>query len=150
MALIYYLKSNNLFIKILGRENENEQCVHVDLDCLKDSSDMSYDMIVFETDDELSYEAKQRERLIYNDKEFVLDSCCLRDTSMEHYISFLTIQKKEYVFDGGSHKTLVEFDWKKYIEWDLELDHELMGLSTNVGYKWNFKQGWQYMFYYRV
>ena len=31
---------------------------------------MSYDMIVFETDDELSYEAKQREKLIYNDKEF--------------------------------------------------------------------------------
>jgi len=150
MALIDYLKSNNLFIKVLGRESRSEQCFHVDLDCLKDSSDMSYDMIVFETDDELSYEAKQSEKLIYNDKEFVLDSCCLRDTSMKHYIAFLTIQKKEYVFDGGSHKKLVEFDWKKYIEWDLELDHELMGLSTNVGKKWNFKQGWQYMFYYRV
>ena len=59
-------------------------------------------------------------------------------------------QKKEYVFDGGSHKTLVEFDWKKYIEWDLELDHELMGLSTDVKLTWNFKQGYQYMFYYRI
>ena len=150
MALIYYLKSNNLFIKILGRESRSEECFHVDLDCLKDTSDMSYDMIVFETDDELSYEAKQREKLIYNDKEFVLDSCCLRDTSMKHYIAFLTIQKKEYVFDGGSHKKLVEFGWKKYIEFDLDLDHELMGLSTDVKLTWNFKQGYQYMFYYRI
>ena len=158
MALINYLKSDNLFIKILGRESRPEQCFHVNLYCLKDSSDMSYDMIVFETDDELSYEAKQREKLIYNGEGFVLDSCCLRDTSKKHYISFLTIQKKEYVFDGGSHKKLVEFGWKKYIDLDLELDHELMGLSTNVGkkwnfkqgYQWNFKQGYQYMFYYRV
>ena len=94
MALINYLKSDNLFIKILGRESRPEQCFHVNVYCLKDSSDMSYDMIVFETDDELSYEAKQREKLIYNGEGFVLDSCCLRDTSKKHYISFLTIQKK--------------------------------------------------------
>ncbi len=78
--------------------------------------------------------------------KYKLDSIVLRDISQEHFSAYLTVNKKEFRFDGESFKRLKKFKWKKIInnanktwqntdEWDTPF---------------NFTKGYGVYFYYRT
>ena len=75
---------------------------------------------------------------------YVLDSAIVRDTEANHFCSLLTCNKKEYSFDGASFNRLNLMNWKKLINsnktWNFK-GHDL---------KWNFRNSYQLLFYYRI
>ena len=78
--------------------------------------------------------------------KYKLDSVILRDITKEHFSAYLTVNKKEYKFDGESFKRLKKFSWNNHLnnatktwqntdEWDSPF---------------NFTKGYGVYFYYRV
>ena len=64
-----------------------------------------------------------------------------------HFVSVLTINKKEYKFDGSSYNTLSRFNWK-----DLINRNKNWSFRENPNYYpelYNFTKGYKMMFYYR-
>ena len=78
--------------------------------------------------------------------KFILDSAVLRNNKKYHFTSYITLNGKEYAFEGASHKRLREFNWKsklvsgKNISWNFDYLKEIF----------NFKVGYQILFYYKV
>lgn len=81
---------------------------------------------------------------------YKLDSCIIRNTKRHHFCSTVTINNKEYGFDGMSFHRLNSFRWKRIINKDQNWTFKG---STNDGKDsilWNFKNGYQLLFYYRI
>jgi hypothetical protein len=85
-----------------------------------------------------------------NSNKYLLDSCIIRDTSQQHFCATLTCENKEMGYDGMSFHRLVNMEWKKYINsnyiWEFEGSNNLDGTPL----KWNFRHGYQMLFYYRI
>tara|TARA_B000000441_G_C21727875_1_gene343939 strand:- start:99 stop:1481 length:1383 start_codon:yes stop_codon:yes gene_type:complete len=83
--------------------------------------------------------------------DFVLDSVIIRDTQMYHFCALITCGGNELGFDGASMSRLNKFEWKKNINKDINWTFE--GSNFNEDKKdpilWNFRQGYQILFYYR-
>ena len=83
--------------------------------------------------------------------DYVLDSVIVRDKQQYHFSAVLTCNKEQLCFDGASMSRLNTFDWKQYINKDIDWTFE--GSNFNDDKKdpilWNFRQGYQIMFYYR-
>jgi len=82
---------------------------------------------------------------------YVLDSASIIDTEGQHFCCVLTYNKKEYGFDGASFKRLSPFYWKKLINKnrDFTFKGSYWG-GTKEPIYWNFKNGYQELYYYRV
>ena len=76
---------------------------------------------------------------------YKLDSAILRDISERHFSAYLTINGKDYGFDGESFSRIEPFQWKNK-------------LNTNTRWRFaeqnniffNFTKGYQILIYYRV
>ena len=83
--------------------------------------------------------------------DYVLDSVIIRDTQMYHFCALITCGGNELGFDGASMSRLNKFEWKKNINKDINWTFE--GSNFNEDKKdpilWNFRQGYQILFYYR-
>jgi len=81
----------------------------------------------------------------YGALKYKLDSIIIRDTSQQHFCAVLTCNGKEMGFDGASYSRMTPFAWKKLInknkDWTFKADYNL---------KWNFRNAYQMMFYYRI
>ena len=106
--------------------------------------------------------------LKYTGHTYKLDSAIVRDIGKKHFAAFITLNKKQYGFDGNQYSRLQQMNWKdmlndtdKYIVWDvdgetpqeeIENTHalpdfdEMWRLSTYF----SFQEGYQQLFYYRV
>lgn len=85
--------------------------------------------------------------LITKDKKkikYKLDSVVIRDTRNQHVCSVLTYNNRLYKFDGASFSRLQPFNWKPYLNKDKEWGFK------GVDLRWNFMNGSQELFYYRV
>ena len=88
--------------------------------------------------------------IIYNYK---LDSIIItnRDhfdkNANSHFVSLLTINKKEYKFDGSSYSKLSTFNWKNLINENKDWSFRENPLYYPELY--NFTKGYKIMFYYR-
>ena len=99
------------------------------------------------------YDQKKEETYIIKLKTgsiiYKLDSIVIRTTNGEHFGSTITCNNQELVFDGASKKKLNNFDWKSKInkneKWSFKSD-----MYSGSEYNWDFKNGYQMMFYYRV
>ena len=99
------------------------------------------------------YDQKKEETYIIKLKTgsviYKLDSIVIRTTNGEHFGSTITCNNQELVFDGASKKKLNNFNWKSKInkneKWSFKSN-----LYSGSEYNWNFKNGYQMMFYYRV
>jgi hypothetical protein len=80
-----------------------------------------------------------------NGHTYVLDSIIISND--EHYISFLTVNGKEYAFDGESYSRIVPMKWKHRIRDDTKFN--LTGMSLE-DYSFSFSNGSQILFYCRV
>ena len=76
--------------------------------------------------------------------KYGLDSVLVRDTSARHFCSVLTCGGMEYGFDGESFHRMAPFEWKNLINKDQEWTFK----GSNVN--WNFRNGYQQLYYYRV
>lgn len=87
---------------------------------------------------------------IIKNKKYVLDSCVIRDTTQQHFCATLTCDKREMAYDGMSFHRLVNLEWKNQINsnyiWEFDGSNNLDGTPL----KWNFRHGYQMLFYYRT
>lgn len=81
---------------------------------------------------------------------FKLDSVIIRDTEKTHFCSLLTINKKEFGFDGVSYRRLSKFKWNHLLNKNQDWSFEgSFWKNTRKHIKWNFKNGYQLLIYYR-
>jgi len=82
---------------------------------------------------------------------YVLDSASIIDTDGRHFCCVVTYNKAEYGFDGASFKRLSPFSWKKLINAKKRFTFKgsYWGGTTDPIY-WNFRNGYQELYYYRV
>ena len=123
------------------------------------------DIIMFEVNDDISKNVKQVPNEIsvtrwgnHPAKEsleavippggkitYKLDAAIVRNTKKHHSCCCLTINGKDYAFDGVSHRRLQKYNWRKNLgkdqEWTFEGSEEL---------QWNFRQGHYMLLYYRT
>ena len=89
-----------------------------------------------------------------NGNVYALDSAVLRDISCRHFTSYITIQQKEFGYDGGAAKKLQAMNWKQKINgkgvtkpWSFgKLDNNSVSLQE----RFDFKKGYHLLFYYRI
>jgi hypothetical protein len=87
----------------------------------------------------------KKDKLINEDNIiYGLDSILLRDVDKKHFCCLITINKKEYIYDGASEPSIKLFEWKKYIN-----TNKSFRLNENSA-KWNFMDGYQVLNYYRI
>ena len=79
-----------------------------------------------------------------NGHTYVLDSIIISND--EHYISFLTVNGKEYAFDGESYSRVVPMKWKHRIRDDTHFNLTGEPLRENT---FSFAEGSQVLFYCR-
>lgn len=113
------------------------------------------DIIIFE-DFESKSSFKKSYNFIDNKKNnysYVLDAIILTNkdhfdpNANSHFVSVLTINKKEYKFDGSSLSKLTKFKWKNMI--NNNKDWEFKENPKYEPEKYNFTKGYKIMFYYR-
>ena len=149
-GIINYLNNNSLNIKTINvmnsasSNNINMQLSNLTLQNMPD-------IIILEIFDKgkhgagISGKIKDKEqKLTINNIDYILDAIIIRDTKGLHFCSLLTCNKKEYSFDGASFNRMSLFKWKNIINkkklWKFE-GHDLT---------WNFMNGYQILFYYRI
>ena len=82
---------------------------------------------------------------------YVLDSASIIDTEGRHFCCVVTYNKKEYGFDGASFKRLSPFSWKKRINMNKRFTFNgSYWDGTKDPIYWNFRNGYQELYYYRV
>jgi hypothetical protein len=83
--------------------------------------------------------------------KYRLDSLILRDINNKHFCSLLTYDNKQWGFDGVSYRKLSKFEWKKIINKDKNWTFKgSYWRDTKDPIIWNFKNGYQLLFYYRI
>ena len=93
----------------------------------------------------------ERDKKIYN---YELDAIILTNkdhydkNANSHFVSVLTINKKEYKFDGSSYSKLVKFNWKNMI--NKNIDWKFRENPNYYPELYNFTKGYKLLFYYRV
>jgi hypothetical protein len=108
-------------------------------------------MIVLEMWESYNYKKEETLLLKYKNSNVIykLDSVVIRTTNGEHFASTITCNKEELVFDGASKKKIKNFNWKSKINTDENWSFDSHEYSASE-YNWNFKNGYQMFFYYRV
>ena len=82
--------------------------------------------------------------------KYVLDSAVVRDTEGRHFCSTLTCNKTEMAFDGESFSRIKQMKWKDIINKNQEWTFDgSVWEGTTQQIKWNFRNGYQMLFYYR-
>ena len=89
-----------------------------------------------------------------NNIKYKLDSIIITNkdhfnkNSNSHFVSVLTINNKEYKFDGSSLKKLSSFKWKNKI--NKNIDWGFIEDPIYYPHKYNFTKGYKILFYYRI
>jgi hypothetical protein len=76
--------------------------------------------------------------------EYKLDSVGIRDVNQGHICALLTLNKKDYMFDGENSSPIYRKDWKKLINRD-----EDFKITSRISEKYNFTKCYQCLIYFR-
>jgi hypothetical protein len=77
-------------------------------------------------------------------KEYMLDSVGIRDINQGHICALLTLNKKDYMFDGENENNIYRKDWKKLLNRD-----EDFKITSRISEKYNFTKCYQCLIYFR-
>ena len=80
----------------------------------------------------------------FNGHRYNLDAAIARDVTKNHFCCGITCNSRPMLFDGSAFSKLVSKNWRKW----LNRDYEWSVGNTNM--RWNFKQGYSMLFYYRA
>lgn len=116
------------------------------------------DMLVIELDDKTSKKSNMDKPEILNIInsngsviKYKLDSVIIRDTKKKHFCAVLEIGNTQCGFDGVSFRKLSKFSWKPLLNknqtWTFD-GSKWDGTSDDV--LWNFNNGYQGLYYYRI
>ena len=98
-------------------------------------------------DDDSKIMKNKKKSFTINNIDYKLDSVVLRDTSQQHFCSLITCNKKDYAFEGSSFKRISPFKWKHLLNKNAHFSFD--GLASQLDMAWNFRKGYQQLFYYR-
>jgi len=108
---------------------------------------IQHDIIAVHLDQDIEYIEKPLELLDSRNRMWRLDSVIV--SNEEHFICFVTINQKEYGFDGGSYSKLQRIRWKENINKNQNFNLDKGRKSVN-GWSFNFTKGYQILLYYRI
>ena len=155
LSLIQYLNPNKNDIYFLKLNTKN----YINMELI-DKINITYlnyvpNIIVFEIPKIISKIVTKKmnyELEISNKKyNYLLDSICIIDDDDMHFGSLLTCNKEYYGFDGASNSRLNKFNLKKLINIDKKWTFKgSKWEEENKNIYWNFKNGYQLLFYYRI
>ena len=76
--------------------------------------------------------------------EYTLDSVGIRDVNQGHICALLTLNKKDYMFDGENQMNIYRKDWKKLLNKD-----QSFKITPNISERYNFTKSYQCLIYFR-
>jgi len=79
--------------------------------------------------------------------KYGLDSAVIRNTEKHHFSSTITCNKQDFAFDGLSFSRLIPFNWKNKLNSDINWSFDYKGKEEIY---FNFTNGYQLLFYYRI
>ena len=90
---------------------------------------------------------KFKKKLIYKigKMEYTLDSIGIRDNDRHHICSFLTINGKDYMFDGENFSPLFQKKWRHLLN-----KNQNFKITPSIPETYNLTRGYQVLMYYRT
>ena len=76
--------------------------------------------------------------------EYKLDSLGIRDINQGHICALLTLNKKDYMFDGENQKNIYRKDWKTLLNKDQDFK-----ITPGISERYNFTKCYQCLIYFR-
>jgi len=101
---------------------------------------------IFENEAKLKKKRKIKIKTMDTDVEYTLDAAVLRDLKQVHFSAYVTINGKDYGFDGESYSRLTKFQWKNKLNKDMQWNFAEQYPDT----LFNFTKGYQLLMYYRT
>ena len=77
--------------------------------------------------------------------EYSLESVGIRDIDRHHICALLTLNKKDYMFDGENQTNIYRKDWKKLIN-----RNQTFKITPGISERYNFTKGYQCLVYFRT
>lgn len=87
---------------------------------------------------------KKKKKYKFGKMEYSLDSVGIRSTNQAHICALLTLNKKDYMFDGENKINIYRKDWKKLINRNQDFK-----ITPGIPEKYNFTKCYQCLVYYR-
>jgi len=91
---------------------------------------------------------KKPKEIKIKNRRFLLDSALLLDNDNEHFSAYLTINKKEHMFEGYSNARIIPFKWKNKLN-TIKSWKTFSSRTYQDNYN-SFMKGYQLLYYYRV
>ena len=87
---------------------------------------------------------KKRTTIKHKSTVYKIDSAVIRDNKHTHFACAITCNGRQMIYDGAAFSPLISKKWKTML--NRNNNFKLPGSNTS----WNFKKGYQILFYYRV
>ena len=88
---------------------------------------------------------KKKKKYKYGNMEYSLESVGIRSTNRAHICALLTLNKKDYMFDGENKNNIYRKDWKKLLN-----KNENFKITPSISETYNFKKSYQCLVYFRT
>ena len=137
-----YLNDNE--IKLF--EIKNRMPASDDIKRFKKKTNNIPEIIITELNDNIGVEKSKILKL--GQYKYKLDSVILRNVFATHFSAYITLNNKLYGFDGSSYSKLIKYNWKSDLNKDVNFILEKKDDTTEPVF--NFKNGFQFLFYYRI
>ena len=127
-------------------EIKNRMPVSEDIKRFKKKTNNIPEIIITQLDDDKKVEKSKIIKL--GRYKYKLDSVILRNVLRMHFSAYITLNNKLYAFDGSSYSKLIKYNWKSDLNKDVNFILEEGGDESKPIF--NFKNGFQILFYYRI
>ena len=87
---------------------------------------------------------KKKKKYKFGKMEYSLDSVGIRSTNQAHICALLTLNKKDYMFDGENKINIYRKDWKNLLNRNQDFK-----ITPSIPEKYNFTKCYQCLVYYR-
>ena len=87
---------------------------------------------------------KKKKYKFWGNMEYSLESVGIRSTNYAHICALLTLNKKDYMFDGENKNNIYRKDWKKLLN-----KNENFKITPSIPETYNFKKSYQCLVYFR-
>ncbi len=91
---------------------------------------------------------KKPTKIQIKNRTFVLDSAVVLDNDNQHFSAYITINKKEYMFEGYSYARITPFKWKNRLN-TIKSWKTFKSRMYENNYN-SFMKGYQILYYYRI
>jgi len=88
---------------------------------------------------------KKKKKYKIGNMEYSLESVGIRDIDRHHICALLTLNKKDYMFDGENQTNIYRKDWKKLIN-----RNQTFKITPGISERYNFTKGYQCLVYFRT